>query len=600
MADPLTNYPLLQQILPEAYEYRICKFVEISPKIESGEENKQAPFTQFEATIRLKLKTKTEARAWIKAMEKTSAVTWRVDKTYPVCGGKKTQNVYRIDMRCQHRTYSRSLTASQKPSSKNTWCPAKMFLVVKRTHMASGKMSQSKDDYLQEFPTRVYLDFRHNHHLLSPEFLAKRDVSEETVCKLTDLFRAGHTPLSALEEIKRELQADYGDQFVLASSDRSKCPDKQFCYRLYYKLFYPKYSKSPGRKKLMDLQGRLKPFCKQHDLNCASIEETDDDFIIAVCAPAKNEVQNENSVCENVSVSSIVQPVNTEGYSPPLQIIEQYHNSQGEDMQIQSARQCQEGLRVVFDDIMSKLQNDLDFLRPVEAFIRNFQSIKKDQELASALETFGRFPGIAAAVTRSLKRQHAQDVSDSKTVICTKKRKGSRRQLITAQPLIQQQSPTSPHHSAPQQHNSITAAAAGPILTPLTSVAPTTPPLPSRHQGPPSNIQLHNEHSHRVHTINTEAHEVQAITLETQNYDVNETNTTTSPGIRLQPENMHESEGEILHEVLNNEHFSVVQEVTIPHHQHNHPNHSTSHHQTELQHHPSHLTVSSTHSPCHS
>lgn len=84
--------------MPEAYEYRICEFVEVIPKLESaGEENKQVPsYNQFEATIRLKLKTKTEARAWIKAMEKTSAVTWRVDKTYPVCGGKKTQNVYRV------------------------------------------------------------------------------------------------------------------------------------------------------------------------------------------------------------------------------------------------------------------------------------------------------------------------------------------------------------------------------------------------------------------------------------------------------------------------------------------------------------------------
>lgn len=90
---------------------------------------------------------------------------------------------------------------------------------------------RSSDQYLQEFPTRVYLDFRHNHHLLSPESLRKRDVSDETVQKLTALYKAGHTPLTALEVIKQDLQANYGDQYIFVSSDRSKCPDKQFCYR---------------------------------------------------------------------------------------------------------------------------------------------------------------------------------------------------------------------------------------------------------------------------------------------------------------------------------------------------------------------------------
>lgn len=358
---------------------------------------------------------------------------------------------------------------------------------------------------------------------------------------------------------------------------------------------------------MLDLQGHLKPFCEQYELKCASIEETDDDIIIAVCAPENSRVQNENSVCENVSVSPMTQPVDTDGYPPPLQ----YHNSQGEDMPLQSGRQCQEGLRVVFDEIMAKVETDSDFLRPVEAFIRNFQSIKKDQELASALETFGRFPGIAAAVTRNVKRQHQQEKSESKTIICTKKRKGSRRQLITARPLIQQQPPTSSHHSAPQQHSSTTTA--GAILTSLTSVASATPPLTSRHQIPPSDNQLHNGHQQRVHTINIESHGIQGISLESQNYDVSESNATTSPGTKLQPDNLHEPEVAIIHEIGGDE-LSVVQEVTIQHHHHHHQNqnhhqqqhtHDTSHHhcqhhQTELQHHPSHITVSSTHSPCQS
>ncbi|XP_050699168.1 uncharacterized protein LOC126986826 isoform X1 [Eriocheir sinensis] len=442
MADPLTNYPLLQQILPDAYEYRICKF-----KVYGKEENLvllnkfEVPVTKFEATLRLKIKTKAEARLWIKELERTSAVTWRVDKTYPICGGKKTQNIYRVDMRCQHRTYSRSSTADKRASSKNTCCPAKMFLVVKRTHMASGKVSQSSDQYLQEFPTRVCLDFRHNHHLLSPESLKRRDVSEETVQKLTALYKAGHTPLTALEVIKRELQADYGDQYDFVSSDRSKCPDKQFCYRLYYKLFCPKSKKPPGKKMLLDLQSHLKPFCEKYASQCASIEKTEEDnVIIAICSPSSKKMQNhdneenlKNANNSSFSVPQGIQTLNVESYTNQPQLMSELHS--------QSVRHCQEGLKAVFDDLVSKVECEpLTFLRPVNEFIHNYQSTKKD-ELVNALRTFSQCSEIAMAVARSLKYQQGGEGGGGKnertTIICPKKRKGNRRKLIRARPLLQ-------------------------------------------------------------------------------------------------------------------------------------------------------------------
>ncbi|KAG7161756.1 Highly reducing polyketide synthase gloL-like 1, partial [Homarus americanus] len=427
------------QILPDAYEYRICQFSEAEK-----EENSE-PITKFEATIRLKLRTKAEAKLWIKDLERASAVTWRVDKTYPVCGGKKSQNVYRIDMRCQHRTYSRSPTADKKASSKNTCCPAKMFLVVKRTHMASGKLSQSTDQYLQEFPTRVYLDFRHNHKLLSPDILRKRDVSEETVQKLTDLYKAGHTPLSALEEIKRDLQADYGEQFVFVSTDRSKCPDKQFCYRLYYKLFCPKYPKSPGKKMLLELQGHLKPFCEKYDSHCASIEKTEDDNVIVAICPRRpkqfpHENNEENDQRDASLVPQAVQPVNVESYPPHLHLLDQFQSQS--DLRGQGIGQCAEGMKTVFDDLLSKIECYPEiYLKPVETFLNNYQNLKKDNEkLVNALQTFGQYSGVTMALSKTLKRQHSGDSSkiDSTTIICAKKKKGARRRLITARPVVQQ------------------------------------------------------------------------------------------------------------------------------------------------------------------
>ncbi|XP_071514414.1 uncharacterized protein [Panulirus ornatus] len=514
MADPLTNYPVLQQILPDAYEYRICHFTEAGKDEYSEPITKFEPIIKFEATIRLKLRTKAEAKLWIKDLERTSAVTWRVDKTYPVCGGKKSQNLYRIDMRCQHRTYSRSPTADMKASSKNTCCPAKMFLVVKRTHMASGKLSQSTDQYLQEFPTRVYLDFRHNHKLLSPEILRKRDVSEETVQKLTELYKAGHTPLSALEVIKHDLRAEYGEQYHFIVTDRSKCPDKQFCYRLYYKLFCPKYPKSCGKKMLTELQGHLKPFCDKYDSQCASIEKTEDDnVIIAICTPSPQRIQNENSE-ENdkqdaPSVPQVIQPMNVESYPSHLHILDQFHSQT--DIRGQAIRQCAESMKAIFDDLISKLECNPDlFLKPTETFLKNYQSIKKDSDLINALETFGQYSGIALAISNALKRQHSGDCSkEQTTIIYAKKKKSARRRLITARQIPQQTLPQ-PEYNHPEREISVHEVSAHEISArELSARDIPTHELPT-HEVTVHEVSAHEVSAHEISTHEISAHEVSA------------------------------------------------------------------------------------------
>ena len=58
-----------------------------------------------------------------------------------------------------------------------------------------------------------------------------RDVSEETVTKLKELFESGHSPSSAHEVIQYDLQEEYAADYILASGDRAICPDLQFCYR---------------------------------------------------------------------------------------------------------------------------------------------------------------------------------------------------------------------------------------------------------------------------------------------------------------------------------------------------------------------------------
>jgi hypothetical protein len=59
--------------------------------------------------------------------------TWRVGTTYPHAG---KVNVYRKEFRCQHRT-DRRRRGQHCRSSKNTNCPAKIEILVRRYGMSN-------------------------------------------------------------------------------------------------------------------------------------------------------------------------------------------------------------------------------------------------------------------------------------------------------------------------------------------------------------------------------------------------------------------------------------------------------------------------------
>lgn len=170
-----------------------------------------------------------------------------------------------VDLRCQHKTYSPS-----PKKTKNTNCPATMFLILKRfmcerksrwhknetrnTIQLNRKFEhpnhanyfetlhwniilhlsfhRSGDPHIEEgYFLHVNLRNEHNHRLNTAEFMRRRDVSNDTIEKLQQLYKCGHSPSSALKNIKYNLQEEEGENFTYAIADRSICPDLQFCYR---------------------------------------------------------------------------------------------------------------------------------------------------------------------------------------------------------------------------------------------------------------------------------------------------------------------------------------------------------------------------------
>ena len=91
---------------------------------------------------------------------------------------------------------------------------------------------RSSDPHIKAgYVTTCTIKNHHNHETNSADALRRRDVSDDTKAKLIDLFKSGHSPATALDMLKYDLQEDNEDRYAQLSADRSLCPDAQYCYR---------------------------------------------------------------------------------------------------------------------------------------------------------------------------------------------------------------------------------------------------------------------------------------------------------------------------------------------------------------------------------
>lgn len=121
--------------------------------------------------------------------------------------------------------------------------------------------------------------------------LSKRDVSKETTEKLKKLFESGHSPASALDTIKYDLQEQEGSNYCFAAADRSVCPDRDYCYHLYQKLFKEAYGAQDGDEMLLDLQTRLDSHNQENGELCAKMARTEEgQLVVAICTPLMKRV----------------------------------------------------------------------------------------------------------------------------------------------------------------------------------------------------------------------------------------------------------------------------------------------------------------------
>ncbi|XP_076004479.1 uncharacterized protein LOC142998387 isoform X2 [Genypterus blacodes] len=266
----MEEYPELMDCLPPGYTYHVCTYSRVSHSTDH---------IDFEATLRMPLRAVDEVKAWLKS----TSVAWRVDHTRP---SKGQRTIFKADYRCHHNTRPRG-RPKEGGSSKNTNCPAKMKITLVRTEVYHGRQSRSTDPHVPDFPTMIKISSIHNHSMNMGNDTLQQDFGTEAAEKLTELFRAGHSPSSALDVLRYDLQVEHeGDD------DPSLCPDLQFCYRLYHLIFRREHCSLSGKAMAEALERQISQYNSQCGSDCARLNPTADgrQFTVAICSPLMKRV----------------------------------------------------------------------------------------------------------------------------------------------------------------------------------------------------------------------------------------------------------------------------------------------------------------------
>lgn len=104
--------------------------------------------------------------------------------------------------------------------------------------------------------------------------------------KFKELFAKGHSPSSAVETHKFDLEEEHGDNYFVVSADRSQCPDVKWASRLYYAIFRKEYGEPHGDEMIASFKEFINRYNQSEGSTCAALEILNGtDMVVAICTP---------------------------------------------------------------------------------------------------------------------------------------------------------------------------------------------------------------------------------------------------------------------------------------------------------------------------
>jgi hypothetical protein len=152
----------------------------------------------------------------------------------------------------------------------------------------------------------VFYKHCHNHLLKAADAQRLLRPSPELTDKFISLFKNNHSPSSALDSHKFDLQMEHGDNYFHAAANGSLCPSLSWCYKLYYKHFKAKYGESNGAAMVDDLNKFVDKYNAECGDICAKVQYdpsetcTSSDLVVALCSPLMKRVHGQLRSSEEV------------------------------------------------------------------------------------------------------------------------------------------------------------------------------------------------------------------------------------------------------------------------------------------------------------
>jgi hypothetical protein len=159
---------------------------------------------------------------WLAEYQTINQVTLRVKAKKKQTKGYLVQNYYR----CQHNTRNRSpnkdpqkkLKLNPTARVKNTNCPFQLAVKIDSSNIC-----------------HINIDLEHNHSTTNLESSNFKDLSDDCLLKVKQLYAAGHTPAAARQQFLKELKASCINDidYHLKKADRSITPRRRDFHYLY-------------------------------------------------------------------------------------------------------------------------------------------------------------------------------------------------------------------------------------------------------------------------------------------------------------------------------------------------------------------------------
>ena len=271
----LEKRKVLEQILPQEYNYRVTEFKIKSEGVTLNE-------TKFTAKVSVNICDKQEIGSFLREFKEISNTDYNQEladttwKTTQISGRRK----------CIHKVKKSKKNEKDKRTGMNTDCGASLKFRLKKV---DPHVHQADCDL---FPFELHINYDHNHSVDAASAFKYHCVSQSTKLQFEEMFREGHSASSAYSEYKNRLKCELDPEaYIRVLADRSIMPDYRWCFH-YFSTFMSRHF---GAINSPDTYKRASEFidnynARNHGLFAKIMQYETGDFIVAVCDPLSQRV----------------------------------------------------------------------------------------------------------------------------------------------------------------------------------------------------------------------------------------------------------------------------------------------------------------------